>query len=83
MRGACAGRAGGFGCGRGEVEVVAEGVVDAGGGRGTEGGGGLGGGLGGGDDAERLGGVVLVGLLVVLVVVREGTDHVCGWLGAW
>lgn len=38
--------------------------MDARGGGGAEGGGGLGGGLGGGDDAERLGGVVLVGLMV-------------------
>jgi len=54
--GGCGGRAGGFGSGGGEVEVVAEGVVDAGGGRGAERGGRGGCGCAGGDDAEGLGG---------------------------
>lgn len=45
---------GGFGCGCGEVEVVAQSVVHARGGGCAEGGQGLVGGVGGGDDAERL-----------------------------
>ena len=58
MGGGCGGRAGGFGRWGGEVQVVAEGVVDAGGGGGAEGSGG--GVVGaGGDDAEGLGRCVL------------------------
>ena len=49
VRGGGGGRAGGFGRGRREVEVVAQGVMDAWGGGGAEGGGGGGCGLGGGD----------------------------------
>jgi hypothetical protein len=52
--GRCAGCAGGFGSWRGEVEIVAEGVVDAWGGGGAEDGGRAVGGCCGGDNAERL-----------------------------
>jgi len=54
VRGGCGGRAGGFGRGRGEVQVVAEGVVDAWGGGCAEGGGRGVCGCAGGDDAEGL-----------------------------
>lgn len=62
VAGGCGGCAGGFGSGGGEVEVVAEGVVDAGGGGGAEDVRGGGCGCGGGDDAEGLLRRVLVGL---------------------
>lgn len=52
--GGCGGGAGGFGGGSAEVEVVAEGVVDAGGGGGAEVRRGGGCGCCGGDDAEGL-----------------------------
>jgi hypothetical protein len=62
--GRCAGGAGGFWGGRGQVQVVAERVVDAwGGGRAEDGGRGVRGGCSG-DDAEGLGVGVLVGLWV-------------------
>lgn len=69
MVGGCGGGAGGFGRWGGKVEVVAEGIVDAGGGGGAEGGGGGVGCCCGGGDAERLGkGVSLE--CSCLVVVR-------------
>lgn len=55
--GGCVRCAAGFGRGRGEVQVVAERVVDARGGGGAEVAGCGGGGGSGGDDAEGLGGV--------------------------
>lgn len=54
VRGGCGGRAGGFGSWGGEVQVVAEGVVDAWGGGRAEGGGSGVCGCAGGDDAEGL-----------------------------
>ena len=64
--GGCGGGAGGFGSWGGEVEVVAEGVVDAGGGGGAEVRRGGGCGCCGGDDAEGL----VVGVLVGVVFLR-------------
>ena len=80
MGGGCGGRAGGFGRWGGEVQVVAEGVVDAGGGGGAEGGGS--GVVGaGGDDAEGLGGGVRM-RVVSRVMVRE-TYHDVWFVGAF
>jgi hypothetical protein len=70
--GRCAGCTGGFGSWRGEVQVVAEGVVNAWGGRGAEDGGRAVGGGCGGDDAERLRG----GRVSWVVVVRVG-ERMC------
>jgi hypothetical protein len=68
--GRCGWCTGGFGSWRGEVEVVAEGVVDAWGGRSAEDGGRAVGGCCRGDDAERLRGEDVSWVVVVRVGER-------------